>query len=562
MNRPYVIMIFRILTGLLVSMQALATTITVVANPNPAVFGESFQLVFEADGEPDAKPNFKGLNRDFKILATRRANASFIDGSGTPTHAWHLTLQGRRIGLFTIPSIPFGKDRSPSSRITITPALKKLVADRYKQPIILEAETDRSETWVQAQVLYTVRLIQSIELKQLSISKVKTSDPDAIIEKLGAVTRSKKVIDGIPHLVTELRYAVFPQQSGELTFEPVTVQGRITARDSLTLLDRLTQQGRTRTIDSNSVSVHIKPRPDQTTASEWLPAHRLTLADSWSTDIKQLKIGDSLTRTITLRAEGATGTQLPDFEFPDVDGLKQYPDQALIQDKQAKQGLVGTKIFKVALIINKDGYFILPAITVAWWNTRTGKREITRLNEVLLETSGIGAAPANQDNPASAETPSSGPDREDVQVPTTDPSFKNNFWAWISLALATGWLATGLLFIKKHQRVQRRLTRPKSKPIANLQALEKVVLAKAKTDHAIQCKDALLRWGQARWPQLPNNSLPAIAAHCPDDLKQTLLALNASLYSPHTDQWEASQLADAFNRFMHLKTSLSSKNKQ
>ena len=47
---------------------------------------------------------------------------------------------------------------------------------------------------------------------------------------------------------------------------------------------------------------------------------------------QDLKVGDSITRTVAIRAEGTPAMLLPPTTFVRLDGLALYPNQSLLQD--------------------------------------------------------------------------------------------------------------------------------------------------------------------------------------------------------------------------------------
>ncbi|VAW92322.1 hypothetical protein MNBD_GAMMA21-1218 [hydrothermal vent metagenome] len=526
--------IWVVFVNLVVPTFSSAANITARVDHQSMVYGESFELTLQADSAVENPPDFSLLKRDFKIIDVRKSAAT----------TWHLTLQGKRIGIFSVPMIYFGKDRSQAIRVAVKPVLKKSSTRYNDKPIILEVEANVKETWVQSQILYTVRLMQNIKLTNIALGTVTTNDPDAIIEKLGATGKYEKMIAGTPYLVSEIRYAVFPQHSGELIFEPVLLQARISAAASRALLNQFMEQGRTKTVRSRKISIKVKPKPAHIKTHTWIPSNDLLLVEEWSTGREKIRVGEPLTRTITVAASGISGTQLPDIKLTTVNGIKQYSAPPTTEDERSGQGIVGAKKIRITVIAAKEGRFIFPAITLPWWNTVTGKQEIARLNETVIETSGAAAVKV-QDRP-----PSAGSTRHENKPPPTAPLQPDNKpWAWISLALAAAWLTTLLLFIRKSRADKNKANSTLLTPDTDLRALEKAVLTAAKAQQAPHCKDALLSWAQARWPQIPCNNLAGIARLCTNDLGQEILALNAQLYANEPGEWSGSRLASAFHHF-------------
>jgi len=124
---------------------------------------------------------------------------------------------------------------------------------------------------VQAQFIYTIRLLRTVGIASASLSEPETNDPDAIIEKLSednyTTTRN-----GISHEVFERRYAIFPQRSGQLKVNPITFEGRVNATQPRTIFDQFRMSGQLKRLRSKAVSATVKAAPATVKLQDWLPA--------------------------------------------------------------------------------------------------------------------------------------------------------------------------------------------------------------------------------------------------------------------------------------------------
>ena len=60
--------------------------------------------------------------------------------------------------------------------------------------------------------------------------------------------------------------------------------------------------------------------------------HDLKLTQKTNADLAALKVGDSFTRTIELKATGTPAMFIPDVDFGEVRGLKAYPQTPRVND--------------------------------------------------------------------------------------------------------------------------------------------------------------------------------------------------------------------------------------
>ncbi|MGD8934170.1 MAG: BatD family protein [Gammaproteobacteria bacterium] len=535
----------------------MAANITARLSHNPVSLDESFHLIYEADSSVDDDPDFSALAKDFEILSSSQStNMRSVNGSWSLKKSWDLVLISKQAGVFTIPSIPFGKDASPAVRVTVKPsASNNMQGTSGQSAYFIEVTTDRKTAWVQSEIIYTIRFFTSIQINRPTLSEPETSDPDAIIEKLGQVTNYQKLINGMPYSVSELRFAVYPQHSGTLTFKPVMFEGRVPNGRSNSLFDQFMQSGTLKRMRSKSVSVKVKPRPANIAADDWLPAEKLTVEQDWSEDITQLRTGEPVTRTLTIKAEGLTAEQLSDPELPDINGIKQYPDKAVTDNQYKRDGITGTRQIKVAMIPTQAGRYVIPQISIPWWNTRTGKQEYAQLPETVIAATGIATTaplqpaielqqPVAESGKPSAETRAISPAADDRIL------INSGFWPWISLALAIGWITTTVLFFRNG----RPSTAPKKpQPLPPILPLARAVEKACSRGDARKTKDALLEWAAVRWPNHSITSLADIANAASPELRRQIIALNSALYSAHGDQWDPKALSSAFHSFIATK---------
>jgi hypothetical protein len=88
------------------------------------------------------------------------------------------------------------------------------------------------------------------------------------------------------------------------------------------------------------VTLEVKPAPATFTGRHWLSAEQLVLKEEWSGDNQEMKVGEPLTRTLRILANGATVGQLPELNVGQTDDkLKTYPDQPVLQEQKNRKAL-------------------------------------------------------------------------------------------------------------------------------------------------------------------------------------------------------------------------------
>jgi len=100
-----------------------------------------------------------------------------------------------------------------------------------------------------------------------------------------------------------------------------------------------------------------------------------------------LKVGDSITRQLTLQADGALAMALPIPALDDVPGLSRYAKTPQVTSLDDGRGdiLGGQRIDSVTYRIDKAGSHTLPAIDVKWWDTSTRQSHTAQVPAVTFE---------------------------------------------------------------------------------------------------------------------------------------------------------------------------------
>lgn len=526
-----------------------AAQITVRTDRDPVSLRESFQIEFEAQGDVDGDPDFSPLNRDFRILSTAQSSSfSFSNGHSSSAKTWTLTVVARRTGSIVIPSVNFGKDRSPPGSVTVTAAgTGSASSQRDSGDVFIEVEAHPLKPLVQAQVIYTARLFIAVPVSDATLSDPTIDSGDAVIERLGEDRNYETQVMGRRFKVLERNYAVFPQASGKIVIAPLQFQGRI-GRDVFSLFDPFGPQPKAVFRQSAPIALDVRPIPADFSEPHWLPAKNLQLSEEWSPDPPEFRAGEPLTRTLVLSADGLGASQLPDLSTSYPDAIRVYPDQPVLNNRATPTGIIGSRQEKIAVIPSTPGEYVLPAISVPWWNTRTGEVAWARLPErrITVQPRDGAVVPDSVPEPVRTESGAAPGARvfEEPQAAVPRSASPPGAWMWISAFLAAGWLLTVLLWWRQ-RRAGGRSAGARARVDSSRRAARAVSDA-CRANDARSARDALLQWAAHHWPAEPPRSVGELASRCDGKLARELERLNAVLYARQSGEWNGSELKREF----------------
>ena len=360
-----------LLCALLWAQSALAE-LSATVDRREIAMGETLRLTLLGDaGEQPAEIDLTPLSRDWEILSRSSAtNARFINGQNQVTRTLEMELAPLREGTLSIPSLTAGGRNTTPLSIRVNPEPVVAPGDAL---VLFEASVESDSVYVQAETILTVTLQQAINLDGGEISAFDI--PDAVVENLERRSFQRRV-GNRTWLVTELRYAVYPQKSGKLTIPAIGFSAREVQPGRSLLGARL---GRRLRLTSEPIEMNVKSVPTSFPGEVWLPARDLTLEENWSIDPEALNVGDSTTRTLTLVGRGLQGSQLPPLSSVqgalNIPELRFYPDQEAIDQSELADGLQGRRVQSEALVARSGGAWVLPEIRIPWWNTDTDQLE-------------------------------------------------------------------------------------------------------------------------------------------------------------------------------------------
>ncbi|MBV7574903.1 BatD family protein [Pseudomonas sp. PDM32] len=519
----FTVLLLALLHGLLFcTVQVQAAELAASVDRSRLSSGETVELTLEStDVTQFGKPDLTPLEPLFEVRGTRQVNQlNTLSGENQAATRWIITLLPRQNGSVVIPPLQLGELQSQP--ITLQVVESETPDNPNKRaPVFIDASLDQTSVYVQAQAVLTLRIYHSVSLYDDS-SLPPLQIPDARIEQLGESRTYEKDIDGLRHGVIEMRYAIYPQHSGELIIPAQVFNAALV--DAQPVQDSTAQgpkSGKLMRVTSAELLLTVKAKPITWPAeAPWLPARSLTLSESWSPEPDHAQVGDSLTRSLTVTAEGLSSTQLPPLPGTDVGGLRRYPDQPVLGNQNSERGLVGSREDREALVPTRTGAIELPTVDVVWWNTFEDHLEHSSLPARALH---VAANPSLVvDTPAGASAVEAGADSEAL-------------WRWklSSLFLAcTTLLGFGLWWRGRWQPAVARTAQTGPSPRTVLDDLKRACLAN--DSHAT--RQALDAWAR----QQPETLADMAARFVP--LSNALDGLNGALYSESGQYWQGDEL--------------------
>ena len=523
---------------LLMAVDTPAAVTAKVNRPNVEL-NESFTLEIVVDSHVAVEPpDVSSLHADFDVgQSLRQENTTIVNGQLSRSLTWSYVLMAKRTGQLQIPSIRVGNDQTrPLTIFVREPSdLPPGEAD-----VFVTAEVDQAETYVQAQVLYRIKVYRAVPTRQPALRDPNFGGAEVLIESAGDDRSYEAILNGRAYNVVERTYAVFPQQSGEVTITPARFEARVLRNGRIT--------GR-KVFESDALTISVLPMPAPPAEfpnAAWLPARDLELREDWSRDLDELTAGEPITRNVMISALGQLETQLPQIDPPAVAGVRIYPDKPELSRRVVADGIRGERKDEYALIGVGSGIFELPEVALPWWDVSAGEWRVARLPErpftVLAAVEPVSLAPASGPVEVVAE-PGAGQGTLTVH---------SGFWRRVSEVLAAVWILTVTAWWWSSRTGSRPPgkgrepeTPPHKQQTRALKAARKAALAGDRKT----LRNLMLEWAELEWPGRAPRSIGALAARVSEPLAGELKRLSNASYGPGAADWDGQDLAKALRSF-------------
>jgi len=480
-------------SALFVSDTAKADSLSVQVDRQSISLNETLTLTVSYEGrQVNSDPDFSGLSQ-FDVLANHKSTQhSIINGNISASTEWQLTLAPRNSGQVLIPPLSLQGQHSKALTITVTEPSSD---PGGREDVFLETFVDKSTVHVQEQFIITYRLhfnqsVDSLDTGQFSIAQAR-------VEELPRVDY-QKTLGNTAYGVAEFRYAVFPDASGTIQVPAQTWTVRTTDQPGMNRFGFGGGRFKLHRVRTRELAITVSPKPtDYPVQKPWLPAQNLRITEQWSRSPDEFRVGEPITRTVTVTAEGVGPEQLPPvFDERGTDDLKFYPDKPE-QDKQlTAQGVTGTRTESVAIVPNRAGELNLPELSVTWWNTAENRVETAVLPARVLHVAPTDAQSA-QSQTAEVVAP-----KTVIEPITPAPviAVSSSWWPLIALLLAGG----NVVFLALWWRASRRVAQSPGAPQQHTnpglsQALRELDSA-CRSKDAAATRSALQHWARLHWP--------------------------------------------------------------
>lgn len=483
---------------------------------------ESFTYRLTIAGRVSGRPDVSALTRDFDLLRSGSStNIQIINGQTTQITELQIELMPREVGEFELPPIEIAGLISNPINVEILPPLTDAQA---QADVFIEVELDRTEAYVLAQAIFTLKLFVGIDTGREGLSTLPVEGGEAIVERLGNDSEYQTVRGERLYRVRERKFAIFPQTTGVLSIGPVAYEA--TVQPSLGFSRR--QSMRSDVLQLTVLPAVLPPvsHPD----AVWLPAQDLRIEEDWRDGVV-FDQGVPRTRELTVIATGLLETQLPELSLAESDGLRQYADQPELTREITEAGIEARRIDRYAVIAQQAGMIEIPSVELPWWNVDEDRWEVATIESRVVEIEEADVIESQAETATAME-------------PDSAVESNAGIWPWLTGIFAFAWAATVAAWMfSRRDRREHRSKRATARPTSS-RMLFKQLSAACRVDDAQRVRDLLLEWAGRQFADDPPANLGALADRLSGPISDEIQALESALYGREGGSWQGQRLAE------------------
>lgn len=183
-----------------------------------------------------------------------------------------------------------------------------------------------------------------------------------------SATNYSEIRDGHSWAHQRWEITLYPQSSGQYTIPPLPLTTHIAGDDAKKV------EG---TVWTNKLSFNAQlPSAKLTEKDHWFAATDAKISQNWETTRDEVKVGDAITRTVSIEAEDSLSMLLPEVLTSEpTPQYQSYADPVELSDSSTRGQYHSTRQDKVVYVVQAGGDISFPELKVKWWNTSEQKVE-------------------------------------------------------------------------------------------------------------------------------------------------------------------------------------------
>lgn len=192
------------------------------------------------------------------------------------------------------------------------------------------------------------------EIRNLSV-------PNAFVVPFKRTISGMRKVGSKQFASLEYTYQVFPYASGELKIPAFEILIESPPEGDY--------KGVESTVFTEANMIDVQQVPNNWSKQlPWFTAQMIYVSDSWSEQGDTLKVGELLTRSLTINAKGTLPNFIPSIKLESQNGFRVYQQRVQQLDTRTNQQANGKRIEEWLYLFELPGEYSIPGYTMHWYS--------------------------------------------------------------------------------------------------------------------------------------------------------------------------------------------------
>lgn len=520
------------------SSSAIATVqISTTVSDTNIVLDDLFILtIIINDNDDDYQLDTRPLEQDFTVYIPSQSQSSkYVNGTFTQNSKWRVRLQAKRTGMLTIPALKIGSlNTQPINIKVIAPSEQPAKSNDDESTVFIENSINKESVYIGQSFIFTTKLYISKNSNELDLKAPHFEGAENTV--FGQDKNSQTIRNGIRYNTITRQYKMIANQAGQFEIGSPLLTG--TLRKVIAISE---WQNRVIAQPINArgerLNIHVKSIPEGY-QGKWIVSDDLRLIEDNNLTAQSYKVGEPITRSITLQIASIDKDKLPNIKLNYPKSLRVYPDQDQLEEGQANGLNYGIRIIRHAIIADEIGTLVLPEIKINWFNSQTDQQETAVL---AAQTLTIFAADKQVELSPTVQAVTQ------KTQPTIIVDHQSLIYWQISVVLLILIILFMLFYHLSYRRLMTSAKQPTKVKIIPLNQHYLTLQNSFKHNNANLCYNALLTYAQHQYPNLKSLSQfaqqTALSESKKEQLKNEIQILQKCCSDPML-RWNATQLSE------------------
>ena len=228
----------------------------------------------------------------------------------------------------------------------------------FAQGIFSTVTSNKSAVYVGEPIAITISVYtptwftQGVDIGNLTVN-------GAFTVYFRSVSTSRK-IKGQTYAGIQFIYNVFPFQEQDIVIPALSFEVESPKIGGY--------KGIRRKVQSKEKVIKIKPTPSDIDRDQWFVTGGMTVRENWKGNLKAVKVGDVLERTITRNTRNTVAELIPPILWDSISSVSSYPIRPSVTTNKTRTDISAIRTDGVKYLFEEEGDIVLADMEFSWWN--------------------------------------------------------------------------------------------------------------------------------------------------------------------------------------------------